>query len=116
MPRGPVYGKPHIAPRPRVTDPSRFAQALQDAHYTYRSLAEVLGCPRSTLYDVGQGRSPVSPAFARRVEEVLQVDPGFLFAPAASASPDTTSADTGEPRKPRTDKLRGTAEPPVSNQ
>jgi transcriptional regulator with XRE-family HTH domain len=116
MPRRSVWEAAHLAEAFRVTDPDRFTQALQSGHYTYRSLAEAVGCPRSTLYDVGQGRSPVSPAFARRVEEVLQVDPGHLFAPAASASPDTTAADAGEPRKPSTDKLRGTADPPDSNQ
>lgn len=116
MPRGPVYKAAHLAESDRVTDPAKFDQVRQRAEYTYRELAEELGLPKSTLHNIAKGHTMVAPAFARRVENLLKVPAGTLFASAVSTTADTSSQDTDTIREASTDKPDGTASSAIGNQ
>ena len=92
MARG-LYSRRHVEPQPRVQEPDKFAEALHAAGHTYRSLAEQLDIPKSTLHGIAKGQLGVAPAFAARVEEALSVPTGSLFAPSLSTTPDSPAAD-----------------------
>jgi transcriptional regulator with XRE-family HTH domain len=111
--RGPGYGKPHVGPRLRVNDPDKFTEDLQAAGFTIRSLAKHLDCKKSTFYDIAKGRSGVAPAFARRVEEALDVPVGTRF---VSVSPDGAATDSGRQQEAKHDESDGTASQPTGNQ
>jgi ribosome-binding protein aMBF1 (putative translation factor) len=78
VPRGRAWEATHLAGSDRA-DPAKFRQAIEAAGLSYRQLAEQLKVPRSTLYNIGQGKAVVSQRFARDVEEALKVEAGSIF-------------------------------------
>jgi hypothetical protein len=83
MPRGRAWEAAHLAESDRA-DPGKFTAAIQGRGYTYQDLADVLSAagypvPKSTLNNIGLGRSVVSRPFARRIEQLLGVEPGAVF-------------------------------------
>lgn len=65
----------------RVQDPVQLKEAMAQAGFSQRALAKAVGCSTAAINHLVTGRmTTCSPGLADRIEEVVGVEAGTLFA------------------------------------